>query len=150
MKKTQIESIEELLSLMTIYRDEWKFRSQEFVSYFWRFLYLSLIITFLPNFLDAINVTASIVYVLPAWLFSTFGIMFSVFGLYFGLAENERITNIDNAYRSIEQLLPKEFRVQKIDKWYYRPRLNICLCIISYSVTIVLAIINAIFLITAT
>lgn len=150
MKETKIESSEDRLALMTIYRDEWKFRSQEFVSYFWRFLYLSLIITFLPNFLDAINVTASIVFALPAWSFSVFGIVFSIFGLYYGLAENERITNIDNAYRDIEKTLPEEFRVQKIDKWYYKPRLNISLCIVSYSITILLAIINIIFLIAST
>lgn len=150
MKETKIESSEDRLALMTIYREEWKFRSQEFVSYFWRFLYLSLIITFLPNFLDAINVTASIVVALPAWSFSMFGIVFSIFGLYYGLAENERITNIDNIYRDIEQTLPEEFRVHKIDKWYYKPRLNISLCIVSYSMTILLAIINIIFLIAST
>ena len=150
MKETKIESSEERLALMTIYRDEWKFRAQEFVSYFWRFLYLSLIITFLPNFLDAINVTANIVVALPAWSFSAFGIVFSIFGLYYGLAENERITNIDNIYRDIEQTLPEEFRVKTIDKWYYKPRLNISLCIVSYSMTILLAIINIIFLIAST
>ena len=75
MKNVTLNSTEDIISLMELYRSEWKFRSQEFVSYFWRFIYLSLIITFLPNFLNAFDVSADIVNLLPNWIFSIFGIV---------------------------------------------------------------------------
>lgn len=144
MKNVALNSAEDIISLMELYRSEWKFRSQEFVSYFWRFIYLSLIITFLPNFLNAFDVSADIVNLLPNWIFSIFGVAFSLFGLYFGLAENKRITNLDITYKRIAKALPKDARVSNIDEWYYKPRLNISLCIISYGATTILAVVNAI------
>lgn len=50
--KANVIDIENCLALMTLYRDEWKQRDQVFISYFWRFVYLSLVVTFLPNFLE--------------------------------------------------------------------------------------------------
>ncbi len=58
MKKleTNLQNAENHIALMTLYRDEWKYRDQMFVSLLWKFVSLSLIITFLPNFLSSINI----------------------------------------------------------------------------------------------
>lgn len=140
--KKDLIGIENHLALMTLYRDEWKHRDQMFVGFFWRFLYLSLIITFLPNFLQAVNVEADIVDTLPVWLFSIAGIGCSILGLYLGLAENKRITKIDLAYKAVATSVPDDYQVKKITEKYYAPRLNILLCWVSYSITILLAICN--------
>jgi len=54
--KTDLKASENHIALMNLYRDEWKYRDQWFISSFWRLVYLSLIISFLPNFLSAISV----------------------------------------------------------------------------------------------
>lgn len=46
-------SSENRIALMAVLRDEWKYRDQTFCLYFWRFIYLSLVVTFLPAFLKA-------------------------------------------------------------------------------------------------
>lgn len=140
--KENLIGIENHLALMTLYRDEWKHRDQMFVSFFWRFLYLSLVITFLPNFLKAFNIEADIVNALPIWLFSIAGIGCSILGLYLGLAENKRITEVDLAYKKVAASLPHAYQVKKITEKYYAPRLNVLLCWVSYSITIFLAICN--------
>lgn len=142
IKKKDLSGLENHIALMTLYRDEWKHRDQMFVNYFWRFLYLSLVITFLPNFLQAININPDVTKILPTWIFSVAGIISSAFGLYLGLAENQRITNIDLAYKKILEDLPLEYRVKPIRKKAFSPRLNILLCVTSYSIIIMLAICN--------
>ena len=44
--KTELFDVENYLALMNLYRDEWKYRDQWFISTFWRMVYLSLIISF--------------------------------------------------------------------------------------------------------
>lgn len=43
-------SAENRIALMAVLRDEWKYRDQTFFLYFWRFIYLSLVVTFCRHF----------------------------------------------------------------------------------------------------
>ena len=81
MKNVTLNSTEDIISLMELYRSEWKFRSQEFVSYFWRFIYLSLIITFLPNFLNALMFPQILLTYYPTgfFLFSELHFLYSAY-----------------------------------------------------------------------
>ena len=126
------------IAIMSLCRDEWKHREQVFRSYFWRFTYLSLIITFFPN----LQINPDIVRDIPAWIFSVAGIGCSLFGLYFGLAENKRITKLDLAYRKLEKKLPRNYRTDKIEEKYFKPRLNVLVCFVVYGIIIFLAVIN--------
>ena len=90
--KTELFDVENYLALMNLYRDEWKYRDQWFISTFWRMVYLSLIISFLPNFLAAFSVESELVTKLPVWVFSVLGILCALFGLYIMIVENKIIT----------------------------------------------------------
>ena len=134
--KTELFDVENYLALMNLYRDEWKYRDQWFISTFWRMVYLSLIISFLPNFLAAFSVESELVTKLPVWVFSVLGILCALFGLYIMIVENKKITYIDNAYRVLENELPEKYRVEKMKKSPARLRTNNVLCVVIFLVII--------------
>ena len=140
--KTELFDVENYLALMNLYRDEWKYRDQWFISTFWRMVYLSLIISFLPNFLAAFSVESELVTKLPVWVFSVLGILCALFGLYIMIVENKKITYIDNAYRVLENELPEKYRVEKMQKSPARLRTNNVLCVVIFLVIILLSIVN--------
>lgn len=140
--KTESFDVENYLALMNLYRDEWKYRDQWFISTFWRLVYLSLIISFLPNFLAAFSVESELVTKLPVWVFSVLGILCALFGLYIMIVENKKITYIDNAYRVLENELPEKYRVEKMKKSPARLRTNNVLCVVIFLVIILLSIVN--------
>ncbi|RKI79045.1 hypothetical protein D7V83_15970 [bacterium 0.1xD8-71] len=140
--KTELFDVENYLALMNLYRDEWKYRDQWFISTFWRMVYLSLIISFLPNFLAAFSVESELVTKLPVWVFSVLGILCALFGLYIMIVENKKITYIDNAYRVLENELPEKYRVEKMKKSPARLRTNNVLCVVIFLVIILLSIVN--------
>ncbi len=142
--KTESFDVENYLALMNLYRDEWKYRDQWFISTFWRLVYLSLIISFLPNFLAAFSVESELVTKLPVWVFSVLGILCALFGLYIMIVENKKITYIDNAYRVLENELPKKYRVEKMKKSPAKLRTNNVLCVVIFLVIILLSIVNII------
>lgn len=139
-----LSNIENHLALMNMYREEWKYRDQWFVTTFWRLVYLSLIISFLPNFLAAFSVKSELVTKLPIWVFSVLGIICALFGLYIMIVENKKIIYIDCAYRVLENDLPEKYQVQKIKKYPAKLRTNTVLCYVIFSVIILLSIVNII------
>lgn len=142
--KVELSDVDNYIDLMNLYRDEWKYRDQWFVSTFWRLVYLSLIISFLPNFLAAVSVESELVVKLPVWVFSVLGIICALFGLYIMIVENKKITYIDNAYRVIEEELPEKYRVEKMKKSPAKWRTNNVLCFVIFPVIILLSIVNII------
>lgn len=142
--KVELSDVDNYIDLMNLYRDEWKYRDQWFISTFWRLVYLSLIISFLPNFLAAVSVESELVVKLPVWVFSVLGIICALFGLYIMIVENKKITYIDNAYRVIEEELPEKYRVEKMKKSPAKWRTNNVLCFVIFPVIILLSIVNII------
>lgn len=138
----KLSDMENCIALMSVYRDEWKHRDQMFTSYMWKFVTLSLIITFLPNVLESQKMFPEMAKTFPLWVFPLFGMACSFLGLYLGFAENKRITNIDKAYRRIEELLPQKYKAEKITEWYFKPRTNNLLCLVMHGATLALAILN--------
>lgn len=141
-KGESLTSVNDKIALMEIYREEWKYRDQTFESYFWRFVYLSLIITFLPDFLKAVGSTPEIMQSFPSWVFPAAGIVCSLLGIYLGFAENRRIRSIDTAYKKLLKSLTKRYLVEEYEKSYLKIRLNLFLCVVVYLITITLAVIN--------
>lgn len=140
-----LDNASDRIAFLKLYRDEWEKRDETFRSMFWRFIYLSLIITFLPNVLAAIEVNPEIVEQLPPAAFPIAGIVFSIFGMYYGLAENRRITELDLAYKRVIEAFPEKYLVNKINEVRYRPRLNLMLCYVSYFIIILLALFNLVY-----
>ena len=59
-----------------------------------------------------------------------------------GLAENERITFLDEKYRLLEKELPEIYHVKEIEHKLFKIRLNKTLCIVIYIGIMLLAVIN--------
>lgn len=142
--KNELSNVEDYFALMNLYRDEWKYRDQWFISTFWRLVYLSLIISFLPNFLAAFSVESELVTKLPVWVFSMFGIICALFGMYIMFVESKKISYIDKAYRVLEGELPEKYQVKKIKKSPAKWRTNNVLCFVIFSVIIFLSVVNMI------
>lgn len=135
-------SSENRIALMAVLRDEWKYRDQTFCLYFWRFIYLSLVVTFLPAFLKATGMEIAIIDKVPLWCFSFLGVLFSVFGMYIGWASTKRMESVNDAYQNILKAFPSDYAPRAFKECMLKPSLNRLLCIVSYSLMIVLAAIN--------
>lgn len=135
-------SIENRIALMTLYRDEWKYRDQAFASSMWRFVTLSLIITFLPHVLAAGEMVPALAQAVPMWMFPLFGMISSLLGWYLGRADNTRITNIDNVYKTIRHTLPEGCEPDDVKMLIFKPRMNNLLCTVMYGATFILAAAN--------
>ena len=140
----------ELIPLMSAYRDEWQYRDNLFLTNFFRYSSLSLIITFFPDLLGKIGIsyTATLVVKVPSIYFSIFGILCALFGVYYSFNEAKKIVKIDEAYKELMLQLPDECRIEQLDKTksklkkcYYSIRLNTVLCF-SYIIPIGLAVLN--------
>lgn len=143
-----ITKTEELLTLMSIYREEWKFRDNYFSSILWRFLSLSLIITFLPNLVSNIGVSGTVLIELPTLIYSIAGIICALFGIYLSLCEAKKVEKLDEAYKDLMAKLPEDYKVKSIleeelknKKRIFSFRTNNMLCGI-FVIVIILAVIN--------
>lgn len=105
---------ENVISLLACYREEWIYRDTDFANTFWRFAYLSLIIGFLPNLLENINLRDAPLLSLPPWAFSIAGILFSLFGLFICLNDLKRIEKLDDIYFKLVEMLPPAYRIERI------------------------------------
>lgn len=147
---SHLEGYENLLSLMTIYRDEWKHRCEEQRSLFWRFVYISLVVTFLPNLTEKIGASSSLSLLkLPTPIFCAAGILCALFGLLLSLGCTKRIDSVDQAFKRLMDELPVNYRYQPFNLpdqgiWgrLFALKLNPILCIGTYLVVIFLAIVN--------
>ena len=135
-------SSENRIALMAVLRDEWKYRDQTFCLYFWRFIYLSLVVAFLPAFLKATGMEIAIIDKVPLWCFSFLGVLFSGFGMYIGWASTKRMESVNDAYQNILKAFPSDYVPRTFEERTLKPSLNRLLCIVSYSLMIVLAVIN--------
>ena len=141
----KLKDYENLIALMSIYRDEWKHRDNAFISMLWRFVYISLTITFLPNLINKLGIENSPLTSLPVELFSIAGIVYALFGAFITIGICKRIENVDKSFKKIMHLLPDEYRYEKIEERPFSFRLNKLLTTFLFSVVIILAIANIIF-----
>ena len=102
---------------MGIYREEWKYSDGAFMSTFLKFSLLSLLITFFPNLIGRIGFdqSAPLLESIPSFIFSIFGIICALFGLFYSSAEAQRIVQIDNAYKRLMAQLPEDARVKMLN-----------------------------------
>ena len=110
-----MDKTENRLALMEIYRNEWMHRDDAFITMFWRFITISLVITFLPNLVSRVGVSHEAINVLPHWVFSTCGIITALFGMYLTVGEARRIEAIDESYKRVMETLPKQVQMIKLD-----------------------------------
>lgn len=141
-----LESVSDRIALMAIYRDEWKHRDQTFSMYLWRFVSLSLIITFLPNFLEAAGTRPVIVDKLFPGIFPVLGIFCSCLGCYIGISDVKRIQSIDTAYKNLASVFSELERPKAYRNRLMKLSLNMALCCVLYGVTIALSLVNLAFI----
>lgn len=141
-----LEGKENILALVAMLKEEWKFRDEHFTSTFWRFAYISLIVTFLPMVIGQWEI--SLVNAVPGYIYSIAGILFSLLGLYICIGLEKRIVALDMTYDRILQELPRQYQIQKLDQLrngkFFKVRLNYVLCISVFSILILLGILNII------
>ncbi len=139
----------EKISLMNIIRDEWKARDDSLKSIFWKIIYLSLIITFLPNLIETFGVINTPVPKIHEDIFSVAGIICALLGMYFALGESKRIEALDLLYKRIMNMLPDGYQMIDLKTIkhgaFFSTRLNTIFCIVPYAVVVFLAIIKILF-----
>lgn len=145
--------MENIISLLGMYRDEWKHRDKFFWSVFWKFTYLSLIIGFFPDLLDRFQIKNTLIANIPNWIFSIAGIAFSVFGLFMAINEMQRIQKLDEIHYRLIDMLPSKYRIERIspnestDKHkterklaVFRVRTNYLLCGVYFIIMVLLIV----------
>lgn len=140
----------QVLTLMSIYRDEWMHRDSDMLSTLWRLVTISLVVTFLPNLIGRLGFSDSpLVAKLPIVFFSCAGIVCAGFGMFISIGESTRIEYLDKKYWDVMKRLPEGYQLEsmKNDKRAkpFSMRLNTIFCVVPYSVVIFLAILNIIF-----
>lgn len=108
-------SNEEIISLMGVYREEWKYRDETFLAHFFKFFSLSFFVTFFPNLAGLISYDgkSSLVWSASPIVFPILGILCALFGMYYSFCEASRIVNLDKVYYSLMNQLPE--KSQKIE-----------------------------------
>ncbi len=132
---------EDVISLMAVYREEWQYRDEAFMSHFFKFFSLSFFVIFFPNLAGLINFDDKAVlmqYISPL-VFPILGILTALFGVYFSICESSRIVNIDKVYYSLVEQLPDDnLKIKKIrqdtdrnnlSRFFLNIRLNRLLCV---------------------
>ena len=141
---------DQTLKLMSLYREEWMHRDSDMLSTLWRLVFISLVITFLPNLIGRIGIENSpLVNNLPVTVFSVAGIACALFGMYISTGEAKRIENIDKKYWDMMRSLPSHVHLERLDEnkttKIFSIRLNALLCVVPYCVVILLAVSNIAF-----
>ena len=135
---------ENIISLVTCYREEWIYRDTDFANTFWRFAYLSLIIGFLPNLLENFKLHDAPLLSLPPWVFSIAGILFSFFGLFISLNNLKRIEKLDDIYFKLVEMLPPAYRIERIVQGggnkIFRVRTNHLFCGVYFVIVLLIGI----------
>lgn len=143
-------SYDQTLKLMALYREEWKHRDLDMMSILWRLVFISLVITFLPNLIGRIGIENSpLANNLPVIVYSVAGIVCALFGLYISVGGAKRIENIDKKYWDLMNNLPEDARIPRLEEdkstKIFSIRLNNLFCAVPYCVVIILAISNILF-----
>ena len=136
---------DQVLALLSVRREEWKYRDGVFTTMFWRFAMLSLIVIFFPNLANKFGIEGLSLLILPPWMFSAFGIVVALFGMYISMGIAARMEAVDSAIEKIEKRLPDSYQYVKVKN--FKVRLTNVLCIGFYSAIILVAIVNILYLI---
>lgn len=106
-------SNEDIINLMSVYRDEWKYRDSTFMSSFFKFSGMSFFITFFPYLIDRIgmNPISPFLLKLHPICFLVFGIISALLGFLYSCAEAKRVEKVDLAYKNLMNQLPKDARI---------------------------------------
>ena len=117
-KLYEIQTTEELLSLMNIYYTEWSHRDSLMWKQVCTFFFAAFVVILLPfgEFMDT-----SLTEVIPDFVFPITGIVLSLIFLYITIQYAHRLSKSSDTCRELIEHLPEEFRRKKI---YNKDRIN--------------------------
>ena len=100
-------STEDLLSLMDIYYKEWQYRDEILWKQVYRFFYVTVIVLFLPNIAGFIGIVMPD---FPCIVFPVISLIMACFFFYAAMAYVNRLKASSITYRTIMEMLPKEYQ----------------------------------------
>ena len=143
MKKNKHKlSYDQILSLMSIYENEWEHRNNLFWSQTFRFFYLTVFIMALPNITSYLKITLP---KLPPHFFPAIGFLVATLALYISIGYNKRLVAIANTYGNMINLLPEPYRRVKLvdipNGKYFVKRLTSIIPFIMYVISLIVGIV---------
>ena len=113
MRKFEIETTEQLLSLMNLYYSEWQHRDSLMWKKMCTFFFAVFIVILLPfaNIWDISLATK-----IPNYIFPITGILISFVFLHICMQYAERLSKIGETYRALIELLPEDYRRKSIHR----------------------------------
>lgn len=100
-------NVENILSLMEIYLNEWSNRIDQLWNQVFKFFYATLIVLFLPNLSSAIGIDLSM---FPSVIFPITSFGLSIIFLYVSLAHVKRLEASTITYQNLIDCLPPELQ----------------------------------------
>jgi len=98
--------IDKIISLMGVYLDEWKYRDAGFWNQVFKYFYVNLIVTTLPNIAGFLKINLPNI---NTGLFPIVGIIMAFVFLYLGLSDLARTRAIGDTYVRLMGLLGSEY-----------------------------------------
>lgn len=114
-KQFQIESTDQLLSLMELYLSEWQHRDNLFFKEIFTYFFSSLVVMILP-FADIWNLHFP--KEIPQWLFPAIGMLMAVAFFIVSNGYIARLKALSDPYQKLIDKLPPELRREKVKDMY--------------------------------
>ena len=141
MKKNRLTledlQADDLISLMEIYLSEWCHRDQMLWSQVFRFFYVTVLVTFLPNLVDFLGVRLPSN--LPNIIFPIAGMCLSLVFLYVSLGYTKRLEAASEVYKRLISFLPPHLQRHSLSdkeirygKFFSQP-MSIVLCLLMFT-----------------
>lgn len=145
-KKYQMEdfTVDNLLSLLEIYRLEWEHRSDVLWRQVFTYFYAIVVVLFLPNVASFIGVQLPAI---PTVLFPIMALILSFAFLYVSLGLSKRIDAAVRSYNKLIHLLPPELQTITVKSpeikfgKFFSKRISVIVCYLLFFCLFVMAIV---------
>ena len=134
-------SYDQIISLLSIYEDEWEHRNDILWSQIFRFFYFSVFTMILPNITTYLSISLPKI---PLKLFPIIGIFIATLSYILSLSYSKRLEASSKTYKKINDLLPEKYRRIGLESIkygkYFKTRHTIIIPFLIYIISLTIGI----------
>lgn len=132
-------SYDQIISLLSIYENEYEHRDIMLWTHIFRFFYISILIMVIPNVSERLSINLPPV---SPRVFPIIGMLISTISYLLSLSYQKRLEASSESFRKINNLLPEKYQRVKIDELkhgkYFKGRQAIIIPVIIYIISLII------------